>query len=124
MNTDSQKLGITNLTPIVLLVVEAGNVADKMGRSKGMARYMHLTSLFDELLAFGRVDFAAAKAEYGDRDDVEKAQIKAEVKAKFDLVDDDLEDIIEDSFDAMENIYGGFEKCIGIYKRVKAKISA
>src|SRR5690606_41545942 len=96
-----QKFGIENLKPLVSLGIELGNVADKMGRSKGAARFGHLLMLTDEAMALGSVDFSKVKAEIKDLDESEKQQLKDHLKAKFDIVDDKLEVAIESGIDIL-----------------------
>lgn len=119
-----EKLGVQNLLKMILLGVEVGNVADKMGRAKGMARYMYITELFDEVVAIGSVDFHEAKREAKDLDDEEKAMIQAEIAKKLDIVDDELEMIIEDALAAVQTMVSGVIKAIDIVKRSRDKLEA
>lgn len=93
--SEQQKLGTENVEKVVMVVVEAANVADKMGHTKGPAKYSHVLSLFDEVTALGSAKISAVAAEIKDMDVVEKASILEKVKAKFDIIDDNLEAFIE-----------------------------
>lgn len=114
------KYGITNIIPLVMLGVEIGNVADKMGHTRGMARYMHLTGLFDEAIALGMVDFKQVKLEIKDLDNVEMEQIKQQVKIKFDIIDDDLEGVIEEAIEIIEDISSSVVRSITLAQKIKA----
>lgn len=111
--------GVKNLLPLILLGVEMGNVGDKMGRSKGIARYAHLLDLMDEVMQLPKVDFAQVKLEVKELDEADRAELKAQVKAKLDLVDDVLESALEDSLSIVEAQYQVVEKSISLYKSLK-----
>lgn len=117
---EAKKYGITNLMPIIMTGVELGNVADKMGHTKGMSRYMHATSLFDEIVSLGNVDFKQVKLEIKDLDETEIATIKNEIKVKFDIIDDNLEGIIEESIDIVEDAYSIIDRSTSLVKKIKA----
>lgn len=114
------KYGIANILPLILLGVEMGNVADKIGRTKGMARYFKLTELFDEGVAVMGVDFKQVKEEIKDLDADEKLMIKNAIKEKFDIVDDKLELAIEKSLDIVENLMNVVQSSIDLFKELKA----
>ena len=116
-----EKVGITNLLPIIMFSVEMANVGDKMGRSKGMARYAALTELADEAYALVKVDFKAAKAEFKDLDQGEKGVILDAVKAKFDIVNDELEVAIEEALDVAVYFLDGIPKVTALAKKFKKK---
>lgn len=103
-----------NLLIITMALVEVGNVADKMGRAKGSARYMSIIDLADEAIMMSKVDMAKAKEELKliKSDAGLKASFLADVKEKLDLVDDVLEEKIEE----------GLELGIKIFEDVKASI--
>lgn len=114
------KYGISNILPLILLSIEMGNVADKMGRTKGLARYMKLTELFDEGVAVMGVDFKQIKEEIKDLDDDERLMIKNAIKEKFDIVDDKLEGVIEKSLDSLDNLINSIQSLVELYKGLKA----
>lgn len=114
-----EKLGIENLTPIVMLAFEMGNVGDRMGRTKGMARYLELTSLFDEVTALGKVDFSKVKGEIQDLDEVERETLLGKVRDKFDIVDDKLEAAIEEGLDIIDDVYSAVMRSIDLVKKFK-----
>lgn len=115
----SGQYGVTNLWPMVALGVELGNVADDFGRLKGAARYLSLMDLFDELMGLSKVDFKLAKEEVKELDEVDRAELKAKVKAKFDIEDDRLETVIEEAIDILEMQYQVIDKSINLAKSLK-----
>lgn len=114
------KVGIANILPLILLAVEMGNVADKMGRTKGMARYFKLTELFDEGVAVMGIDIKQAKEEIKDLDEDEKLMIKNAIKEKFDIVDDKLEGVIEKSLDIVDDLFKVIQNSIELFNSLKA----
>lgn len=120
MNEVQEKLGIDHLEPIAMMALEVGNVADKMGRSKGMERYFHLTSLFDEMTALSSVDFKKAKAQFKDLDEAEMETLMSKAKPKFDIADDKLEMAIEEGLDIMIDLYSAIDRSIELVKKFKA----
>lgn len=117
---ETPKLGIANLLPIIMLAVEMGNVADKMGRTKGLARYMNVTSLLDETVDVLKVDFKQVKAEIADLTAEERAEIEQAIKEKFDIADDKLEGVIEKSIGIVEKQISVVVEAIDLYKGLKA----
>lgn len=119
MSENQEKVGIENLKPIVALGIELGNVADKIGRGKGAARYLPLMDLFDELMALNGVSFAAVKAEIKDLDAGEREELHSFLKVKFDIVDDKLELAIEEGLKIVEEAYGLVVRSINLVKGLK-----
>jgi len=113
-------LGIKNLKPVLALGIELGNVADKVGRQTGAARYLGLMDLFDELTALGSVDFKEVSKEIKDLDAQEREELHAFLKVKFDIVDDKLEMAIEDGLKIVEEAYGLIKRSQALYKSLKA----
>lgn len=113
------KLGTENLLKYVMLVLEAANVADQVGRAKGAGRYMALMQLHDELSAMSGANFQTAVQEFKDMDATEKADMLAKVKAKFDLVDDVLENQVEDILGIMVDADQLVRKALSLFKSFK-----
>lgn len=113
------KIGITNLKPIIALGIEMGNVADKIGRAKGAARYLHLADLFDELTGLGKVDFKLLDDEIKDLDASEREELHNFLKVKFDIVDDKLEMAIEEGLKIVEEAYGLVDRSINLVRGLK-----
>lgn len=112
-----------NLLIVALAVVELGNVGDKMGRAKGMARYMTLTELADEAIMMGKVDMKKAKEELKlvQSDAGLKASFLKEIKDKLDLVDDVLESQIEQALELGIKLYDAVAESIEFAKSLKKK---
>lgn len=116
---NEEKLGMENLKPIVALALELGNVADKIGREKGAAKYLHLMDLFDELTGLAKVDFKKVKEEVKDLDAAEREELHAFMKVKFDIVDDKLEMAIEEGLKIVEEAYGLVTRSMDLVKGLK-----
>ena len=114
-----QKIGITNLKPVIAFGIELGNVADKMGRAKGSIRYLPLFELFDELTALGSVDFSQVRKEIEDLDSSERSELNSFLKSNFDIVDDRLEGVIEDSLEVIEQAYALVKRSIELVKKAR-----
>lgn len=88
-----------NLKKVFDVVVEAGNVADKIVQSvkagAAWASLSHLMLLMDEIMALPGVDFSVVHLEWKASREESHAQLKAHVKAKFDLADDKVEELVE-----------------------------
>lgn len=116
-----EKIGYANLEKLVLLGFEMGNVADKMGRSKGVSRYMHLIDLFDDLTGLATVEFKQVKEEVKDLDAEERKALHEKVKAKFDIIDDKLEDGIEKAIALLDSAYTIVKESIALVKELKGE---
>jgi len=115
-----EKFGIENLKKVLFLAAELGNVGDKIGRSKGHPdRLLPLLSLFDELTAFMTVDFQVVNKELADLTAVEKEELLAEMKAKFDIVDDKLEIVFEKSIVIVANAYDMYKSINDLYEIIR-----
>lgn len=116
-----KKYGISNILPLIFLGVEMGNVADKMGRTKGMKRYFYATELLDEAIEIRKVDFSQVRLEIADLDSSEREKIEIAIKEKFNIVDDNLENAIEKAISIVERQVFVITDSIDLYKELKAK---
>lgn len=93
----AEKYGVEQVTRVMDVLVEAGNVAARMIGDQGgaAAKVGHLLRMSDELIGLVGLDAAKLKAELADLSPEERAQLMAHVKEKFDLADDALEAKIE-----------------------------
>lgn len=93
----SEKQGVEQVKKVLDVVVEAGNVVEKIAKTEGnaVAKLTKLVALTDELLQLAGLDVAKLKAEIADLDPAEKALLLEHVKSKFDLEDDKLEAKLE-----------------------------
>lgn len=111
-----------NLLPVVALVAEMANVGDKMGRSKGTARFAHLASLYDEGLGILSVDWTKVDDEW--RVARSKPEAMAEIQKvfadKFDIVSDKLELAIEEGLLLVKENYELIQKNIAFVQKVKS----
>ena len=89
--------GVEQLKKVLDVLVEGGNVADKMINEQGglMKRLAHLVSVSDELFALTGLDTDQLKKEWGELDEADRMALKDHMKAKFDLADDVLEAKVE-----------------------------
>lgn len=116
---ESEKLGVANLKPYIMLAVELANVGDKVGRLKGVARLAPLLELYDEVLALGGASYKQALAELKDMDSAEREALMLEVKVKFDLGDDVLELVIEEGLLLLADAYSVVERGLALGKKLK-----
>jgi hypothetical protein len=96
-----EKQGIEQLLKVVDVMVEAGNVAEKIFEEKAgpIAKATHLLKMSDELIGLAGLDVAKLKAQFKDLDGAEKEELLAHAKQKFDLENDALEAKIESGLD-------------------------
>jgi hypothetical protein len=92
-----EKMGVQDLKAALLFACELGNVIDKMS-SDGQPMFGkigHLMMLTDEVMALPSVKFGEIGQQVADLDDAEKLELHEAIKAKFDIVDDKLEAVVE-----------------------------
>lgn len=110
-------------TKIVLaLLIEMGNVGDAMGRTKGAARFMSVTNLFDELMALSNFSVDELKAELKGMKAEQRAELLAFLQEKLDIADDKLETLIEQSLVVVEKavtLYFDAKAIFVAYKKVE-----
>lgn len=111
-----------NLKPIVLLVAELANVGDKMGRSKGAARFGHLASLYDEGIGVIGVDWTKVDDEFNEaRKSPEKmAELQSVFASKFDIKDDKLELVIEEGLLLVKKDIDLVQEHIAFVQKIKS----
>lgn len=80
---------MVNMKKVFGLLSEMGNVGDRIGKSKNWGE---MANLVDEVMAITTVEWdkLGEEAKEGDMDD-----LKAFIKGKLDLADDDLEKVVE-----------------------------
>ena len=117
-----QKLGTEQVEKVMNLVLEGANVADKIinEKSGGQAKLMHALALTDELAALSGLSVPDLIAQWKNIDSAEKADLIAKAKAKFDLIDDGVEALVEEvmevGFDTQEVAF----KWIAVASKFKA----
>jgi plasmid replication initiation protein len=87
---------LVNILPVFLLAAELGNVADSMGRTKGVSKYLKLTDIFDELMGIGNVDFKAILPGFKSLEQSDRAELVQEIGKKLSLKDAKVEAAIEE----------------------------
>jgi len=116
-----EKENVDNITLLVKLGAEIGNVVDKISHEKGdvMKKGAILFELTDEALALKNFDWAKSKREFKDLSANERAALVAIFKKKFDLVDDLTERFIEESLVIVNYSYGILPRIKGLLNLVK-----
>jgi len=86
-----------NLKKILAVLIEGGNVAEKVIKAKTISEKLAcLLGLTDELFALSGVNFAQAVAEFKALDEAQKKELVDFFAAKFDIENDAVEQKIED----------------------------
>ena len=103
------------------VVVELGNVADKVSMERGgtMAKVAHMTALFDELMALPGLDFEKLSKQAGELDTDDIKKIMDHTKLKLDLIDDVSEAQIEKGLELVVEGYAFLTKVIDFSKEVR-----
>lgn len=116
-----EKFGIENLKKIIALVVEAGNVGDKIGQegSKVWKKWIAVIDLLDESIDLVKCDFKALKNEFVDLTEAEKGEVKEFIRVKFDIHNDKLEYVIEESLLIAMNIEDSIRRAIEMFKNLR-----
>lgn len=100
MGNEEETFGIENLKKIISVPVEVGNVIPEVVKATGMVgKVRAMGSLIDEIMDLVGVDYSLLKKEMADLDEKEKQALLDHAKAKYDIPDDDLEEIVEECFD-------------------------
>lgn len=116
----TEKFGIENMKKLLALVIEIGNVIDKMVGTPGLAKLGHLMMLMDEAMALATVDWKLLDDEYKDFSAVEKEEINAFLEAKFDISNDKIEEVVERSWRLFMRTESIIHDVLGLVKFVKA----
>lgn len=101
MESLNSKYGTEQIEKVLDVVVEAGNVAEKIVKEGGgvISKVSHLLKLADELIKVAGLVPSQLKLEFADLDANEKEKLMAHMKEKFDLENDALEAKIEAGLD-------------------------
>lgn len=115
------KFGVENLKKVLDIVLEGGNVAEDIAKEEGntMAKIGHVTQMFDELMALTGVDFSLLDDEIKELGDVDRAELLAHMKSKFDLENDVLELKIEEGLSLAKEASDFVLKVISYVKALK-----
>ena len=91
-----KKQGIEQITKVLDVIIEGGNVAEKVAAATSvMGKVMSIVPMADELLRLMSLSPVVLKSEYADLDEAEKQQLRDHINNKFDLSNDDLEARLE-----------------------------
>jgi len=99
-----EKLGVDNLTKVLVATISLMNKLDEVTQD-GYQLVPDSIALFPNLVdVIGVIkNGKTAYLEFLDLDEDEKGEVYATVKAKFDLLDDKLEDVVEKAFVLIED---------------------
>ena len=81
---ETEKLGIENVEKLALLLMEGVNVGTHWG-SKGLAGYVELARLTDEVMMLPSLEYSKLDDELKDMDAEEVMMLKGKMLAKLDL---------------------------------------
>lgn len=109
-------LGIENLKKVLKLVCGLANVGDSIGADTSISRWSNLFKLIEPVSALGSIDWKQVTAEFKDLDSVERAALAAQLKQDFDIIDDNLEEVIESSVVIAEEFVSLFNKIKALKK--------
>lgn len=114
----SQTIGITNIKIVLLAIAEASGVVDKVTNhgTTWMEKLAGLMQLVPVLAGLPVVSLKALQDEVSDLDDIEKAELIAAFKARFDLADDKLEQAIVATLAILGKLDGIVKDVEGIAK--------
>lgn len=122
--TEVKKIGTDQIVKILDLLIEGGNVSEKVSQADSvMGKVMALVPLADELLTIMSLSPGLLIAQYKDLDDLEREEINVHVKEKFDIADDLLEAQIEEGVELVGEVVGILNKVVTFSKRFKKKVA-
>lgn len=116
------QFGVDNFLKVADVVIEAGNVFDKIKSDKEATTAQKATYamlLFDEVMLLPSVKFSEIKNELKELDAEDKAKLNTHFKAKFDIADDQVEAKIEHVFEVMLKLEGVVTEVIELVKSFK-----
>lgn len=118
----SDQFGTENLKKVANVIVEIGMFIPKFAKAdSAISKAIAIGSIVDDLVVMMSVNWPRLRKEWDDLDDQEKAEIKAGMKAKYDIANDKLEEIVEQAFElACRQVELGAEMVL-LAKKVKAK---
>lgn len=113
-------LDVSNIKLLLSFPLEIGNVVGNILEEddKGWRNWLKLVYAVPEIVELLKVDWSKIKEEYLNLDDAERAEIKEFMKNKFDLKDDRVEALIEDSFSILFNIESITRESMKLFKSI------
>ncbi len=115
------KLGADQVEKAVMFAMDLINCTDKVGRDTSVARWGHLIGLAGPIAQLTGLKIADLKAQLADLDSVERADIFAKAKVRFDIADDVLESTCEEALDLLVSTYANVVAGIALAKRFGKK---
>jgi hypothetical protein len=115
------KFGIENLKILIALPIEMGNIAGEIiaDSDKSWKRWLKFIQAVPEIIELMKIDWKMLKEEYLDLDDVERGELKEMMKTKFDIPDDKIESIIENSFSILFDVEASIRAAITLFASLK-----
>lgn len=116
-----EAFGIENLKRVIGLPIELGNIGDAIGaeNSSDWRRWFKLIDALDEVMDLMKVDWKILTDELQDISDEEHSELRLFIKEKFDIKEDKLEGIIEETFDILLGLMEVIKKSISLSKSTK-----
>lgn len=117
-----QKLGIDQIIKVLDLILEAGNVSEKVASATSVvSKVMALVPLSDELLRLLSLSPIVLKAQWADLDSDERKELNEYMREKLDLQDDALEAKIEAGLVLVNQAVEFIDQAINYAKDFKKK---
>lgn len=116
--------GTKNAGLVLDVLVEAGNVTEKVVADKGgvVSKLSHLSDLLDEGMTLMQVDMSELGKELTELDGEDLTALQERFKAKFDLMDDQVEALVEEGLD-LAKVYGeAVVKTIAWVQKIRAAV--
>lgn len=122
--SEVKKMGIDNVKKLFTIVLKFVNAGDKMGHKNNWGDRMSLLfGFFPILMGLSSIKWNEIGPEFKDIDQAEQLELITLTKETFDLVDDELEEVVETALEMVNEIIGMVLKTISFVKRVKSIIS-
>lgn len=117
-----EKYGVANLKILIALPIEIGNITGAIiaSEDKSWKRYLKIFDLFDEAVDFLKVDWKLLKDEYMDLSEVEKAEIQQSLIDKFDIANDRIESVVENSFSILFDLESVIKKTVALVQAFRS----
>lgn len=111
------KYGVDEVLKVLVTVVEAGNVVDKLLNGGSVVAIFSLT---DEFAALATLDGAVFKAQVQELDADDRGKLVAALKAKLVLSDAKVEALIEEGVDLALDVVATLQKVLAFKAKVVA----
>ncbi len=117
------KYGIENLKILFAVPVAIGQVSYEIHASEDRSwkRFLKVVDVADETFDLLKVKWDQVKGEILDLDDLERKELVESIKQKFDIADDNIEGVVEDSLSIIDDMGSIVSKSINLYRRLKNK---